>query len=140
MDPVSTYEPTAADRARIAARYPRRGRLDLLLALLAVITLLAAGVIFVQGGLVQSNPPVVAMVRAFDTAPQETTADIVVQRTDPSREATCFVYTQAANFERVGEMTLEVPPSEEKLTVLHVTIRTVREATAVQVSDCRMLD
>ena len=137
---MSGTELSDVDQARIAERYPRRSRIDLVLAILGVVLLVAIAAAFVLSGLVRSNPPVAAMIRSFSTHPQWTLADVVIQRNDPSKEATCFLYAQAANFERVGEMTVSVPAGDEKLTVEHVTIKTVREATAVEVIDCEIVD
>lgn len=135
---VTLPEPTAEDRARIAARYPSRRPLDVAVGAAVAVILLTIGAIFVASGFIQSNPPVTAMVRAFEIAPQTASADIVVQRGDPSRPARCDVYAQAANFERVGEVTLDVPAGPDELTLVHVSIRTVREATTVQIAGCRI--
>ncbi|MFV0428961.1 MAG: DUF4307 domain-containing protein [Arachnia sp.] len=131
---------TPQDKARIERRYPNRRAGDRGVAILAGVVLLAAVAIVVWAGIVNSNPPVAAMVRSFDvTSPEATSAEIVIQRSDPSQAAECFVYAQAVSFERVGEMTLEVPPGEKELTVVTIEVKTVKEATSLSVTDCRII-
>lgn len=125
--------------ARITARYPARSAADTLIATLAGLGILAAIVLVVWAGLERSNPPVAAMVRSFEiVSPALTTAEIVVQRGDPSQPATCFMYAQAASYERVAELDLQIPPGTEKLTQLDVEVKTVKEATSVSIEDCRI--
>lgn len=135
---MTTRELTDDERDRIAARYPRRNPVDRAVGAIAVVGLVATIAFVAWAGLIRSNPPVVAMVRAFSTTVEATTAEIVIQRTDPSQAATCFVHVQAPNYERVGELDLQVPPGTETLTVMDVEVRTVREGTAVSVENCRI--
>ncbi len=137
---MAKYEPTAEDRARIAARYPKRTLQDALIGIGGAAALLVAVVLVAVSGLMHSNPPVAAGVRAFDASVEQTTVDITVQRSDPSQKVTCFLYAQAANHERVGEMDVEVGPGTEKLTLIHVTVKTVREATSVTLENCRIVE
>lgn len=137
---VAKYEPTAEDRARIAARYPKRTLQDALIGIGGAVALLVAVVLVAISGVIRSNPPVAAGVRAFDASVERTTVDITVQRADPSQKVTCFLFAQAANHERVGEMDLEVGPGTDELTLVHVTVRTVREATSVTLENCRIVE
>lgn len=139
MGLVTSHLPSP-DRARIDARYPRKRLGDYAAGGLMLVTLVVIVVIVAIAGVIKSNPPVVAMVRAFETQVDKTTAELVVQRRDPAQPATCFVYVQAENYERVGEVDLEVPAGTEKLTVVEVEVRTVREGTAVSVENCRNLE
>lgn len=137
---MAKYEPTAEDRARIAARYPKRTLQDTLIGIGGAVALMVAVVLVAVSGLIRSNPPVAASVRAFDAGTEQTKVDITVQRTDPSQKVTCFLYAQAANHERVGEMDVEVGPGTEELTLIHVTVKTVREATSVTLENCRIVE
>lgn len=129
------------DQARIDARYPKRGPADLAMGIVASVALLVAIGMVVVGGLIQSNPAVVAMVRSFDVqSPQLVVAEIVVQRKEPSQSAECFVYAQAVTYERVAELTFDIPPGTEKLTPVEVEVATVKEATSISVEDCRITD
>ncbi|MDO5735704.1 MAG: DUF4307 domain-containing protein [Propionibacteriaceae bacterium] len=125
------------DRARIAARYPSRRPLDMIVAAVAILALLGALGIVVVAGLERANPPVAGMVRQFDvTSPQEIAVTIVVQRSDPGQAATCSLSAQAVSFEYVGELDVEIPPGTETLTRVDLTMKTLKEATSVSVERC----
>lgn len=127
------------DRARIAARYPTRRAVDVLVAVVAVVALLGGLAIVVQAGLVRANPPVEAMVRQFDvTSAEEIAVTLVVQRSDPSLPATCSLFAQAVNYEYVGELDLPIPPGTEKLTKVDLTMKTLKRATSVSVERCEI--
>lgn len=132
-------ELTEEDQQRIAERYPKPGLKERLFGIAAGIALALGIALVVIGGIEQSNPPVVGMVRAFEVvSPQLTKVEVVVQRTDPSQPASCFIYVQAVSYERVGELEFEVPPDDETLSVVYVDIKTVKEATAVTVENCEL--
>lgn len=132
-------EQTAEDRARIEARYPGTSRTDRLLFVGAALALVAVVVMVVIAGIDRANPPVVAMVRAFDVvSPQMTEVELVVQRSDPSQPVTCSLVAQATNYEFVGEQAVVVPAGDEVLEVVTVNLRTLREATSVAVENCRV--
>ena len=125
------------DRARIAARYPARRPIDVLVGVVAVAALLGAITVVVLSGLVRANPPVAAMVRQFDvTSPQEIAVTLVVQRTDPTQAATCSLTAQAVNYEYVGELDVAIPPGTETLTRVALTMKTLKKATSVSVERC----
>ncbi len=127
------------DRARIAARYPRRSPVDVLVAVVASVAVLAAIGIVILAGLQRANPPVVAMVRQFEvTSPQEISVAIVVQRSDPSRAATCSLFAQAVSYERVGELEVDIPPDTQELTRVEAEMKTLKEATSVSVERCTL--
>lgn len=134
-------ELTAEERARLEERYPRRRATDALVPVAVGLMVVAAVAIVIASGLVRSNPPVAAMVRAFDVSdPDVAKVEVVVQRRDPATPVVCFMYAQAKSFERVGEMDLHVPPGTKELTVVHAELRTVREATAVTLERCRTVE
>lgn len=138
MGDVSTPM-TETDRARIAARYPRRSPLDVLVTVVAGVAVVAAIGVVVVAGLERADPPVVAMVRQFDvTSPQEIAVAIVVQRSDPARAATCSLFAQAVSYERVGELEVDIPPGTQELTRVELTMKTLKEATSVSVERCTL--
>lgn len=125
------------DRARIAARYPARRPLDILVAVVAMAALIAGISMVVVSGAQRANPPVAAMVRQFDVlSPQEIAVTLVVQRTDPSQAATCTLSAQAVSFEYVGELDVDIPPDTETLTRVSLTMKTLKKATSVSVERC----
>ncbi len=127
------------DRARIAARYPRRSPIDVAVTVAAVVAVVAAIGIVILAGVQRADPPVTAMVRQFDvTSPQEIAVAIVVQRSDPSQAATCSMFAQAVSFERVGELEVAIPPGTEELTRVELTMKTLKEATSVSVERCQL--
>lgn len=129
------------DEARIKARYPQRSALDYVLGIGATIAVIAACALVLFNGLERANPPVAAMVRGFKVvSPQETIAEIVVQRNDPAITVECSLFAQAATFERVAEVTVKVPPGTDVLTSVDVKLSTIKEATTVTMEEpaCRV--
>lgn len=127
------------DRARIAARYPGRSPIDVVVTVIALVALLAGVGVVIVAGIQRAEPPVVAMVRQFDvTSPQEIAVVIVVQRSDPAQAATCSLFAQAVSFDRVGELEVDVPPGTEELTRVELTMKTLKEATSVSVESCTL--
>ncbi len=127
------------DRARIATRYPSRSPIDVFVAVVAGVVVVAAIGVIILAGLKSADPPVAAMVRQFDVvSPQEIAVAIVVQRSDPSQAATCSMFAQAVSFERVGELEVAVPPGTEELTRVELTMKTLKEATSVSVERCSL--
>ncbi|MDO5676010.1 MAG: DUF4307 domain-containing protein [Propionibacteriaceae bacterium] len=131
--------PNATDEARIKARYPKASPADYLLGGLATVAILVAIVLVTITGLRNSNPPVVAQIRGFEVpSASEITAEIVVQRKNPADAAECRLYAQAESYEKVAEHIVEIPPGTEKLTVVDVTLKTIKEATAIRIEGCRV--
>lgn len=131
------------DELRIKARYPKRSALDYVLGIGASVAVVAAIGLVLVDGLGRANPPVAAMVRGFDVvSPSSTVAQIVVQRSDPSKAVECGLFAQAESYERVAESKFTVPPGTEKLTTVDIEVKTLKEATTVSMEDpaCRLLD
>lgn len=104
-----------------------------LVALLAV-----AGLAWtVWAGLDMATPPVSGRLDTYQVV-SDTDArfTISVQRPDPSQPAMCRVIAQADNFERVGELAVEVPPGDEELVRLEGELRTFRRAVSVSLDGC----
>ncbi|AQP51448.1 DUF4307 domain-containing protein [Tessaracoccus flavescens] len=131
------------DEARIKARYPKRSALDYVLGIGALVAVVGAIAMVLIDGLDRANPPVAAMVRGFEVvSPQEAVAEVVVQRKDPATPVECSLYAQAKSYERVAEHTFTVDPGTEVLTVVHVDLKTIKEATTISMEEpaCRVLD
>lgn len=132
---------TSSAEARLARRYPKRSLFDYLLYGGLGLGVGAVIVIAAIAGLQQSNPPAVAKVRNFEViSPTLIEVEIVVQRTDPSKPATCELVAQAESYEGVGEAVVEIPAAEEKLKAYEFNLTTVKEAVTVDVTRCRPVD
>lgn len=107
-----------------------------------IITLVAVGAIAALVWLlwvasVRSSPPVSGQVSTY-TVVSETQIDLTltVDRPDPSIPVVCTVIAQAANFERVGEMPVEVAASEHRVVDVPVSLKTFHEATSASLDHC----
>jgi hypothetical protein len=127
---------TVTDQERIARRYPppRRSRLWIP----AALVLAAVGVVWlVWAGGHGALGVVSARVDAF-TVRSDTLIDVTVtvERPDPSRGAECQLYAQAVSHDRVGELTVVVPPGGQSLTQLDIGVRTYLRATTAVIDSC----
>ncbi len=125
----------AAERLRL--RYPRR-RLPRP-ALIAVIGLVAAiaGGWLVWSGLFHSRPAASARVSLFAIRDDRAVeATLTVERRDPGVAVTCRVVARAADFQPVGEVRVQVEPSQHSLVDVPVTIKTLRRATTAEAKGC----
>lgn len=130
-------ETDAEVAARLARRYPPP-RITRLLALIAGLLAGVALLIWVLwAGWFGAHLSVVARVDTFAiTADDQATLSITVERSDPSRAATCTIVAKAQNYGRVGEIDVDVPAGTASLTRLDVTVRTIQRATTVLVESC----
>ena len=127
------------DEARLQARYPKRTLVDYLIGGIALLAVLAAIAVVLFSGLVRANPAAVGMVRGFEVvSPTKLVAEIVVQRKDPTDPVVCRLFAQAVTYERVAEASIEIPPGTETLTDLKVDLQTIKEATTVEIEECRV--
>lgn len=134
-------EPTTVDaRAvaeRLALRYPpplvdRRVKI----AITAVATLVAMSWL-VWAALLHAEPAVSGQVASYKVV-SDTSMDVVmtVQRSDPSKPATCRLLAQSTDFQPVAESSVQVPASTSKVVDLPVTLKTLRRATSATVRSC----
>ena len=134
-------EPTTVDAAaaaeRLARRYPpplvgRRTKI----AITAVATLVALGWL-VWAALLHAEPAVSGQVASYDVV-SDTSIDVVitVQRSDPSRPATCRLLAQSTDFQPVAEQDVAIPASKIKVVDVPVTLTTLRRATSATVRSC----
>jgi hypothetical protein len=121
---------------RTATRYPRRTRRPLLIAVVAVVAAIGLGWLL-WAAYDHARPPVAGDINVFSIDSNEQVSfTLTVQRRDPSVPAGCRVIAQAANFETVGEKTINVPAATTTLVNLHQQLKTIRRATSVSVSQC----
>lgn len=133
MDVVT--DPDAA--ARLARRYPPPPRRRWWIPLATVLALIGAAWLVWAGGH-GATGVVTARVDAF-TVRSDSLIDVTatIDRPDPTRGAACQLYAQAVSYDRVGELTVTVPPGGEALTRLEVPLRTFKRATTAVIDSCR---
>lgn len=132
MDAVT--DPDAA--ARLARRYPPPPRhhwwvpVAIVLAVAGVAWLVWAG----GHGAIEA---VTARVDSFVVrSDAQIDVTVTIDRPDPSRGATCQLYAQAVTYDRVGELTVTVPPGGERLTRQQIELRTFKRATTAVIDSC----
>lgn len=108
-----------------------------MVALIGLVALAGLGWL-IWAATVHSQPAVTGHVSGYRViSATETEVTLTVDRPDPSMAASCLVYVQATNFERVGEIEVEVPSSQHELVDITVKIKTLREGTSASVDSCR---
>jgi hypothetical protein len=131
-------EQAVEDAERIRRRYPKRraGRFALIVvsAVLALTGLAWVG----WAAWDASHPAVAGQVAGFTvTSDTAVTVALIVERPDPSRAAVCDVYVQAESYERVGELSVKVPPSSAQQVRFDVVVKTFKRGTSASLGDCR---
>lgn len=126
-------DPDAA--ARLARRYPPPPRRRWWIP--AAIALATAGAAWLVWAGLHGATAVTGRVDAF-TVQSDSQIDVTltIDRPDPSRGAQCQLYAQAVTYDRVGELTLTVPPGGEQLTRQHIELRTFKRATTAVIDSC----
>ena len=136
MSEPSTVDPAAAAE-RLALRYPgprvsRRTKT----VLVGIATLVALGWL-VWAALLHATPTVSGQVAGYRVV-SDTSMEVrvTVQRSDPSRPATCRLLAQSTDFQPVAETTMQVAASEYEVVDVDVTLTTLRRATSATVRGC----
>jgi hypothetical protein len=133
-------EVTAADEERVRRRYPRRTGLQRALVVTAALLTVVGLVWLGWAAWIGSHPAIAAHVRSFtvesDTAVSVTLA---VERADPGSSGSCDVIVQAESYERVGELTVDIPPSDKTQVLVTVEVKTFKRGTSASLGDCRVL-
>ena len=131
-----------ADIDRIARRYPPfRVRGPLVRAIIALAVVLGLGWYLQMAVRNSERPPVEATLTAhWVIDDQRAGFELLVGRPDPSRPAVCRVRAQAQNYEHIGDAEVAVPASDQEVVKVTGSLRTVREADAVYVEGCRLVD
>jgi hypothetical protein len=136
-DPAARPELSAADRDRLARRYPGpRLPRPVLVGIIAVI---AAGSLtwLIWTALVHAEPVVSAEVAAYTVvSDSRIDATVIVDRPDPSIPVVCRVSAQAEDFQPVGEVNLAVPATADGVVNQTISITTVRRATTAVIREC----
>ena len=136
-DSAARPEPSAADRERLARRYPGpRLPRPVLIAIIAVV---AVGSLswLIWTALVHAEPVVSAKVAAYTVvSDSRIDATVIVDRPDPSIPVVCRVSAQAEDFQPVGEVNLPVEATAEGVVNTSISITTVRRATTAVIREC----
>jgi hypothetical protein len=123
---------------RLSRRYPPP-RVDrrIKIALIGTVTACALAWL-VSTALVHARPAVAAQVLSFDVrSDTNMSAEILVQRRDPTALAVCRVLAQSTDFQPVAEEDVDAPPDHSELTRVQVDLTTLRRATSIKVTTCR---
>jgi hypothetical protein len=134
-------EPTTADATaaaeRLALRYPpprvsRRTKM-----VITGVATLVALCWLVWAALLHAEPAVSGQVASYEVVSDTSmTVVMTVQRSDPSRPATCRLLAQSTDFQPVAEQDVPVPASTVEVANLPVTLTTLRRATSATVRSC----
>lgn len=126
---------TDADRARIAARYPRRRHPLRVVAVLLGAVLLAWTV---WAGLHAAKPKVTAQVYGYRVISDDRIdVQLDVHRPDPAQASSCQVQVQAPSGETVGQLDVPVPAGGEPQVRVTATVRTYLRAHTAIITGCR---
>lgn len=130
-------ELTAADRERLARRYPApRVPRPLLIGIVAVLATASLSWL-VWTALVHAQPVVSANVAAYTVvSDRRIDATVTIDRTDPSVPVVCRVSAQAEDFQPVGELNLSVEATTERVVNVGISITTLRRATTAVIREC----
>ncbi|GAA3565965.1 hypothetical protein GCM10022197_22290 [Microlunatus spumicola] len=123
---------------RLARRYPTP-RVDrkIKVALIGAATVCALTWL-VSTALTHARPAVDAQVLSFDVRSDTTiSAEILVQRRDPTKPAVCRLLAQSTDFQPVAEKDVDAPADHSELTRVEVDLTTLRRATSIKVTTCR---
>lgn len=105
----------------------------------ALVAALAAGFVAwaVWAGFAIATPAVSGRLNTFQIeSDSQVHFTLTIERTDPGSKAVCRVIAQADNFERVGEMSVEVPPGTASRVEVEQRMKTFRRATSVSLDGC----
>ena len=135
--PAARPQLSAADRERLARRYPKP-RLPRPLVIIIVVAIAAVGLTWlVWTALLHATPVVSGQVPGYTViSDTKIKVTITVDRPDPSIPVACRVSAKAVDFQPVGEMIVPFEATEEKVVNQTVTITTVRRATTAVVNEC----
>ena len=136
-DSAARPEPSAADRERLARRYPGpRLPRPVLIAIIAVVSVGSLSWL-IWTALVHAEPVVSAKVAAYTVvSDSRIDATVIIDRPDPSIPVVCRVSAQAEDFQPVGEVNLPVEATAEGVVNTTISITTVRRATTAVIREC----
>ena len=130
-------ELSAADRERLARRYPAPlVPRPVLIGIVAVVAVASLSWL-VWTALVHARPVVSADVVAYTVvSDSRIDATVTVDRTDPSVPVVCRVSAQAEDFQPVGELNVPVEATTDRVVNVGVSITTLRRATTAVIREC----
>ena len=136
-------EPTTLDAdatERLARRYPPPRVARRTKVVLVALGTLVAMTWLIWAALLSAEPQVSGQVAAFDVVSDTSmTAQITIQRRDPSQAASCRVLAQSTDFQPVAEQDVPIAASAYKVVNTDITLTTLRRATSVTVKSCRLV-
>lgn len=136
-------EPTTLDAdavERLARRYPPPRIARRTKVVLVALGTLVAMTWLIWAALLSAEPQVSGQVAAFDVVSDTSmTAQITIQRRDPSQAASCRVLAQSTDFQPVAEQDVPIAASAYKVVNTDITLTTLRRATSVTVKSCRLV-
>ncbi|MGA4508089.1 DUF4307 domain-containing protein [Propionibacteriaceae bacterium G1746] len=128
---------TAADRARVAARYPKK-RSTLPLTVIGVVLAVSLTVWAYWTGSYRDNSEVSGQLFGYSVI-SDTQIDVVlrVHRDDPTKAATCDVKAQAPSGETVGELAVPIAPGGPNDSEVKASLKTYLRAHTAILGECR---
>lgn len=127
-----------ADRARIAARYPRRGS-GTIVAVVGLALLMGLVGWTVWAGLSKATPGISGQLFSYQVIDDARIDTILrVHRPDPARPGTCTVQAQAPNGETVAELEVAVPPSDQQDVEIAASLKTYLRAHTAVLAGCSL--
>ena len=126
---------------RIADRYPPADRRQRFIGI-AILTVAVAliGVWYLGNSARLADPPVNGSLMTFEVVDDEhVDVTLLVARPDPSRPAECTVLASDPSEQAVGELAVEIPPSESERVTHRATLRTYQPAVNAHLKGCRLL-
>ena len=142
-NPENPEHPENPDGAiqRIADRYPpadRRHRFAGIAILTVAVVLI--GTWYLGNSARLAEPPVDGSIMTFEVVDDEhIDVTLLVVRPDPSRPAECTVMASDSSQQAVGELAVEVPPSDSGRETHKATLRTYQPAVNAHLKGCRLL-
>jgi hypothetical protein len=130
-------ELTAADRERLARRYPAPRVPRPVLIGIVVVVAVASLSWLIWTALVHAQPVVSANVATYTVvSDRRIDATVTIDRTDPSVPVVCRVSAQAEDFQPVGELNLPVEATADRVVNVRISITTLRRATTAVIREC----
>lgn len=131
---------TADDAARIAARYPRGSWLRRNRVWLTTLVALAFGAWVIWAGSHFAASDIAGRVAAVQIVDDfHSTVTLHVDRSDPSRQASCHVVAKSDDYQVVAELDVDVPPASANVVTVPVELKTVRTPASIEVASCALV-
>lgn len=135
---MTTSESPEQAAARIAARYPRPRRTATVVTIGAVLVGLLA-IWGVWAGLHRAQPGIHGQLYSYRVvSPSQVDVVLKVHRPDPSKAGVCTVQAQAPSGETVGELDVQLAPSNTTDQDVPATLKTYLKAHTAIITGCRL--